>query len=320
MARPRVFISSTFYDLRPVRLELDKFLRSLGYEPVRNEEGDIPYGSTESLQNYCYKEISNIDILISIIGSRFGTSSEGDKEYSISNMELKTAIEQNKHVFIFIEKNVFVEYETFVLNEENSSIKYKYVDNINIYKFIKEIKALRSNNNIKDFETADNIISYLREQFAGLMKQFFIQEQRSKELNLIKDINMTASALKELVDYIQKSNEGKKDELKEIVKTYHPIIGRLKDLLKIPYKFYIENFEDLKNLLESRGFYLSDKDLTNKGNFVFLRQNNNDTIYKLIINKAIFDSDLHLKTYHPTSWDTSFIKFVVEKENDDLPF
>lgn len=38
MAKPRVFISSTFYDLRLVRLELDKFLESIGYEPIRNEE------------------------------------------------------------------------------------------------------------------------------------------------------------------------------------------------------------------------------------------------------------------------------------------
>ena len=105
MAKPRVFISSTFYDLRLVRLELDKFLESIGYEPIRNEEGDIAYGSNESLQNYCYKEISNIDIFISIIGNRFGSISEGNKERSISNMELKTAIEQNKHIFIFIEKS-----------------------------------------------------------------------------------------------------------------------------------------------------------------------------------------------------------------------
>ena len=178
MAKPRVFISSTFYDLRLVRLELDKFLESIGYEPIRNEEGDIAYGSNESLQNYCYKEISNIDIFISIIGNRFGSISEGNKERSISNMELKTAIEQNKHIFIFIEKSVFVEYETFLLNENNKDIKYKYVDNINIYKFIKEIKNLPNNNNITDFESAYNIISYLREQFDVLIKNFFIQSQR----------------------------------------------------------------------------------------------------------------------------------------------
>ena len=39
MAKPRVFISSTFYDLRQVRQDLDQFIMSLGYEPIRNEEG-----------------------------------------------------------------------------------------------------------------------------------------------------------------------------------------------------------------------------------------------------------------------------------------
>lgn len=165
MAKPRIFISSTFYDLRQIRVELDKFIESLGYEPVRNEEGDILYGKEESLQSYCYKEIENVDILISIIGSRYGSSAATEKsqEYSVSQMELKTALSENKHVFVFIDKNVATEYETYTLNKGNPNVNYKYVDNPNIYKFIEEIKSLPNNNNIKDFETADDITSYLRE-------------------------------------------------------------------------------------------------------------------------------------------------------------
>ena len=119
MAKPRVFISSTFYDLRQIRVELDNFIESLGYEPVRNEEGDIPYGKEDALQDYCYKEISNIDILISIIGSRYGSpanTKEKEQEYSISQQELKTALKDNKQVFVFIDKNVYTEYETYLLN------------------------------------------------------------------------------------------------------------------------------------------------------------------------------------------------------------
>lgn len=44
MAKPRIFISSTFYDLRQIRSDIDLFIEGLGYEPIRNEEGDIPYG------------------------------------------------------------------------------------------------------------------------------------------------------------------------------------------------------------------------------------------------------------------------------------
>jgi len=52
------------------------------------------------------------------------------------------------------------------------------------------------------------------------MKKFFIQEQRENETNLIRDINNTATTLKELVDYIQLTNKDKEDELKEIIKTF----------------------------------------------------------------------------------------------------
>ncbi len=42
MARPRIFISSTFYDLRQVRYDIERSIRELGYEPVRHETGAIP--------------------------------------------------------------------------------------------------------------------------------------------------------------------------------------------------------------------------------------------------------------------------------------
>lgn len=320
MAKPRVFISSTFYDLRLIRLELDKFLVSLGYESIRNEEGDIPYETKESLQNYCYKEISHADIFISIIGSRFGSSSEGNRERSISNMELTTAINQKKHVFIFIEKSVFIEYETFLLNEKNENVEYKYVDNINIYKFIKEIKSLPNNNNIKDFEEADDIISYLREQFAGLMKKFFEQEQRDHETSIIKDINYTAQTLRDLVDYLQTTNEEKKTELNEIIKTSHPIIRELKELLHIPYKFYIEEFDDLRKLLGSFKFIFLLESERNNNSYIFSKfdYENGDT-EKICISKDIFDANKKLKFYRPIEWNNEFISLTRE-EYERLPF
>ena len=122
-----------------------------------------------------------------------------------------------------------------MLNKDKD-IDYKYVDNTNIYRFIEEIKSL-PNNNIKEFETADDIIFYLREQFAGLMKQFFINEQKYRETSIIKDINTTADTFKKIVSYIQDTNQDKQEGLKEIIKTSHPIVKTLKDIFKIKYKF-----------------------------------------------------------------------------------
>lgn len=321
MAKPRVFISSTFYDLRTVRLELDKFIESIGYEPIRNEEGDIPYGKAEALQSYCYKEILNIDILISIIGSRFGTVSEGNKEYSISNLELKTAIEENKHVYIFVEKNILTEFETYLLNKENQTISYKYVENNKIYKFLEEIKFLHNNNNIKDFETADDITSYLREQFAGLMKSFFVSEERYKETSLIRDINNTANTLKKLVDYIQSTNTQKGDEIKEILNTSHPIINRLKKIFPyLNYKFYFESKEDIINFFSAYNYKVQSYDsLTLK-----LLRDSEEKIHTLSFNEEIFDDNGFLKYFKPDDWHDEYVNYNVEDKNvvssDDLPF
>lgn len=207
MAKPRIFISSTFYDLRQVRSDLDTFIDNLGYDPVRNEEGDIPYGKNEALEEYCYKEIKAVDILVSIIGGRFGSESKRNNS-SISQIELKTALKENKQVYIFIEKNVLSEYETYLINKDNTSMNYRYVDDIRIYQFIEEVKNLNTNNNIKGFETASDISKYLKEQFAGLFQRFLEEQTRIREISLIRNLEKTAQTLNKLVNFLSDENKG----------------------------------------------------------------------------------------------------------------
>ena len=318
MAKPRVFISSTFYDLRQIRMELDKFIESLGYEPVRNEEGHIPYGKEEEMQEYCYKEIANADILVSIIGSRYGSESS-TPDYSISQKELITALESGKHVFVFIEKNVASEFETYRLNKNNNSVKYKYVDNLNIYRFIEEISALPKNNNLKTFESADEIIRYLREQFAGLFKQFILDEQRSREAYVIRDIENTAKTLKNLVDYLRVDNRGKGEALNEILRVNHPLVFSLKSELNIPYNFYVEGIDDLNELLFARGYKRVGE------SFEWVRKRP-DSSRSLVISSSIFDEDGRLKKMNASEWDLSMCKMTeiqtsnVSIDDDNLPF
>lgn len=136
MAKPRVFISSTFYDLKQIRVDLDNFIMSLGYDVVRNEEGEIPYGTNSKLEDYCYKEISTVDIVVAIIGGRFGTASDVNQKYSISNEEIKTAIEHNKQVYVFIDRDVNAEFQTYLKNKEKDiAIEYSHVDDKRIFQF-----------------------------------------------------------------------------------------------------------------------------------------------------------------------------------------
>lgn len=303
--------------MRQIRVELDKFIEGLGYEPVRNEEGDIPYGKDEALQAYCYKEIANIDVLVSIIGSRYGSAGiikEKEQEYSVSQLELKTALKEDKQVFVFIDKNVFTEYETYILNKNNENVIYKYVDNVNIYKFIEEIKALPHNNNIKGFETAEDITSYLREQFAGLFKQFMLDNKRVKETLIIRDIENTAKTLRELVDYLKEDSQGKDEEINRIIRINHPMVGRLKELLNIHYNIYIEGKRDLEALLKARGYKFNPIE-------EYWERTFNNELLKLFISEDLFEND-KLKYIKASDWSDDFIKLekAFLQKDDDLPF
>ena len=318
MAKPRIFISSTFYDLRQIRADLDKFIENMGFEAVRNEEVDITYGKEVDLQEYCFKEISNVDILVSIIGGRYGSESSSSK-YSISQKELKTAIEQNKHVYIFIEKGVASEYETYLRNKENDSISFYYVDDKRIYSFIEEIKSLRRNNVIKEFETADDIVRYLREQWSGLLKQFLSEEERNRSAFVLKDIENTAKTLRELVDYLQSANQDKDKTIQEIIKVNHPLVAKLKKEIEIPYNFYIEGREDLKHLLWARSFrYVKRNDTW--------RRDKDGEVTSLFFSSDLFDDEGKLKYIKASEWSDDFFRVEVTKTNTqdsdpvDLPF
>lgn len=335
MAKPRVFISSTFYDLRQIRADIDQFLKGLGYDAIRNEEGSIPYGKVERLEEYCMQEVRHSDILISIIGGRFGSESKDEvsiekylKKSSISQRELRTAIDNQKQVYIFIDKNVSAEYQTYLLNKENENVNYRFVDDNRIYSFIEEIKNLGINNNIKDFETSEDITSYLREQFAGLFQRFIDEQRRVKEVDLIAELERTSKNLNQLVEFLSIQNKDQQSEINQILMINHPLVNWLRPKLDIKYNFYIVGYEDLCQLMQARRFNSLGEFVDSDSEFKYYlwRKTNNDgTIVNIKINKTLFDHDGHLFNILPAKWDDSMAQiehlFQHTHQNDnDLPF
>lgn len=322
MAKPRVFLSSTFYDLKQIRSDLDMFIESLGYEPVRNEEGDIPYGKDDALEEYCYKEIKNIDILVSIIGGRFGSESKKNPS-SISQIEVKTALKEGKQIYIFIDKNVLAEYETYLLNKENDT-KFRYVDDIRIYKFIEEIKGLSANNNIKGFETANDITKYLKEQFAGLFQRFLEEQTRIKEISIITNLEKTAQTLNKLVNYLSDENKGQTEEINRILTINHPLVETIRTLLKIPYNFYIEGITDLNELLSARSVKEVELDplFDEADDYYHWIKDTKRKLILLKISKSLFDDEGRLKFIKKSEWNDEYVVYSEndKPEDDGLPF
>lgn len=323
MAKPRIFISSTYFDLKNVRADLERFIKTQGFDPVLNERGHIPYGSEEKLEEYCYKEIQLSDILISIIGGRYGSQSKVDT-HSISNLELRTAIELGKQVYIFIDKNVYGEFKTYERNKENTTISYASVDDQKIFNFIEEIQALPINNTIASFETSSDITDYLKSQWAGLFQRLLSENSKQKEINALGEIKSTAKTLKQLVDFIVEERKNGDQAFKEILLTNHPAFNDLQLQLTIPYRIFFSNIKELNDLLKARSFRPVPPDACDSTDFLEWLNSKTSPNQLLKISASVFDEEDKLKVITPDQWNDRIITIVdyseEEREHEEPPF
>lgn len=321
MAIPRVFISSTFYDLKQVREDLERFIKELGYESVRHESGNIPYGKDDKPEKYAYREVELCDVLVSIIGGRHGSESSDAGPYSISQQELKTAIERGVQVFIFIERSVYAEYSTYKLNKGNDTIKYVFVDDPRVYQFIEEVYGLPSNNPIATFETSYDIIKHLRLQWAGLFQRFLQEQQRLSEVRILNEMKGVASTLRDLVDYFRAAGTDKDEAIRNILTINHPIFQRLAELTGTPYRVIFTNFDELETWIKTRGFVLSDIQgmIGIFGEQWIEFELKKDRNQKIKISGEVFDSEQKLRVFSPQDWSDSWV-IAYDGREEDIPF
>lgn len=326
MARPRIFVSSTYFDLKSVRADLEHFIRERGFDPVMHERGSVAYGSTEALERYCYKEIETCDILLSIVGGRFGSQSD-DSTYSISQMELRVALEQNKQVYIFVDTEVYHEYRTFERNKE-TKIKWASVDNPKIYEFLAEVYSLKNNNPVQPFETSFDIIENLKEQWAGLFQRLLAQQSLGIQASIFHDLKQSLETVKSLVDVVSSHADRRDDVVADLILTSHPLFSTLRKLMSIPYRFIFDDRQEFVAWVRNRGF--SEEPFSSFVDLEWTRnvKSNGSTEY-LKLSENIFDDSGKLRPFSTKDWSDSLVNFEIRKPkkaissfdiDEDVPF
>lgn len=260
MAKPRVFISSTYYDLKHLRASLENFVDKLGYEPVLSEKGDIAYLPDKPLDVSCYKEVENADIFVLIIGGRYGSEATGDKKKfnhkffeqyeSITKKEYEEASRKDIPTYIFIESNVYAEYRTYLKNKTNEEIKYAHVDSVNIFSFIEEIILKPLNNPIQPFEKFSDIENWLKEQWAGLFKDLLrrlsSQEQLSDLSTKVEELGEINKTLKTYLESLMKNINP--DTSNALIETEKRRLedAKIREEFKNNYWYFLVNLEGLE--------------------------------------------------------------------------
>lgn len=321
MAVPRVFISSTFYDLKQVRFNIGDFIKNLGYEAVMHERSGVAYTQNEPLEQDCYHELASCDIVVCVIGNHFGSRSAGN-ELSITMNEIQTAIKNRKKVYIFISKDVYIENRTYEYNKENGNFKSAYTDNLKIHEFISELK----NNKrvlIESFDTTDDIISTLKLQFAGLFQNLLAHDASKSESAVVMDLSETASEIKDSVHELREEQEAFFKKFESTVFGRNHTLRAVEEFLGLDKSsIFARNLDALDELMTAFGYNRVSVDnkqedirkYTKGGNFL------TDT-YVVVLKKVLVNDDGTFKDIRQNSIiRENLVCSVIPADDTQLPF
>ncbi|RAP23323.1 hypothetical protein C2W59_02903 [Bacillus pumilus] len=228
MANPKVFISSTCYDLRYIRENLKFFIKTMGFDPVLSEEGDVFYNPKEHTHDSCLDEIPNCQIFVLIIGGRYGGKYR-NSDHSITNAEYKEAVKLKIPIFTLIAQDVYSDHHVYTRNSKNehvdfSKIIYPSADNNMIFEFIDEVRKNTQNNAIVPFRNFIDIEDYLKKQWAGMMFSFLTKQ--NEEDRLIDTLSMLGN-MNERIELLSKEilRSVGSDDSKITIKLYDEMIA-----------------------------------------------------------------------------------------------
>lgn len=245
---PRVFVSSTYYDLKHVRERIEKFIENYGFEPILFESDKVTYQQGKEIDHSAYYEVSLCHIMLLIVGGRYGSPSSSvkieeerkkyDDDYiSITRKEFETACQKNIPILIFIDKNVYGEYLTYKENQDffdeqsllkqkvDKKFKFAHVDHVNVFKFIDIIRSKP----IKTFEKVEEIESYIKSQFSGMFYLYLESLKKksddSKILDTIAELNSVTLRMNEMLTSVGKEILGEdKNEYEKVIKSQFAIL------------------------------------------------------------------------------------------------
>jgi hypothetical protein len=228
MAKPRILVSSTCSDLYLIREQLRGLIDSFGYEPVLSEDGDIYYSPDLHVHLSCIREIRNCDLVILLVGNRFGTPFIEAPTRSITQAEHDAAFFASLPIFAFIDEKVLhdhiiyrnvIEKHRGDEKEQNrilSGIPFASQTDLRVFTFIDDISRKVVNNSYFPFKNFQDIESSLKKQWAGMLFDFLSERKQRKSnekiINLLSHIEIANEKVEQIVALLAAKTMSQEDQ------------------------------------------------------------------------------------------------------------
>ena len=166
--RPVTFVSSTYFDLKQIRVDVRHFLEDeLGHSALLSEQRTFPVDPSRALIENCVRSVQRqADLFVLIIGTRYGSEDERTSK-SVTNLEYLAARAKQIPIYAFVDRSILT---LLPLWEKNPTADFsESVDNVALFQFTREVRT-EHGVWMHEFERAGDIIETLRSQLAFLFK------------------------------------------------------------------------------------------------------------------------------------------------------
>lgn len=185
---PTVFISSTVDDLRHIRDAVRATVEEVGYQPVMSEYGEIGYMGGDAAEDACYRTVPECQLVVLIIGKRYGSAAKNDPNKTITELEFEKALGNGSRIITLVDKEVLGFKKVFDANPHEKKVKYPGMnDPGKTFEFIARVSRSAMKNAILPYSTASDVRGLLKRQFAILFHDL-LEARVSPAIASINDI------------------------------------------------------------------------------------------------------------------------------------
>jgi hypothetical protein len=308
----RVFLSSTYFDLKYLRADLNLFGQESGFEFPLFEHGKIPIPSDTSIIDAIGQDMRTCEMFVCIVGGSYG-SVDPDSGRSFTHNEMKIARELQLQSYFFVEQSVLNDFAVYKLNPD-ASLQYPHVRDPRVFELLREIQGDGGRTLIQPFATPSDLIGLFREQASGLFKSLLNRRAAERLAVPVQALLDGVKMIGKITDYLSSIESGKKQEIIDAgqITHRHPLFRQLRDALELEYSVVFESRLELGAVMKQAGYTSVPADEllqadAQECDWWFVSRRQSQKAKRVGIPKSLFDPTGKLNSAMLSDWSHQYV-------------